>query len=62
VSVLAYELPGDFHRDPADRMLVAAAMAHDLLFLTADDRILSYPHVRSLDARPLLHRLPVTAG
>lgn len=51
VSVLAYELPGDFHRDPADRMLVATAMAHDLLFMTADERILSYQHVRSIDAR-----------
>ncbi|MCK5802636.1 MAG: type II toxin-antitoxin system VapC family toxin [Lentisphaeria bacterium] len=50
-SVLAYELPGDFHRDPADRMLVATAMAHDYLFMTADERILSYQHVRSFDAR-----------
>jgi len=47
----AYALPGTFHRDPADRVLVATARHHDLQVLTADRRILGYPHVESLDAR-----------
>jgi PIN domain nuclease of toxin-antitoxin system len=41
-------LPGDFHRDPADQMIVAAARIHRLTLITADQRILSYPHVRSM--------------
>jgi PIN domain nuclease of toxin-antitoxin system len=47
----AYALPGEFHRDPADRILVATARRESLTLLTADDRILAYPHVRTLDAR-----------
>ena len=51
IAISAYNLPGDFHRDPADRMIVATARVHDLTLATADERILSYPHVLSLDAR-----------
>lgn len=51
IALAAYELPGEFHRDPADRMLVAAAVVHDLTLMTADDRILAYPHLLSYDAR-----------
>ena len=42
----------DFHRDPADRFIVASAMAHDALLITADSEILSWAGaVRKLDAR-----------
>lgn len=51
IAIAAYNLPGKFHRDPADRMLVATAVVHDLTFMTADERILAYPHLVSLDAR-----------
>jgi PIN domain nuclease of toxin-antitoxin system len=51
VAMEAYALPGAFHRDPADRILVAAARRNGLTLVTADDRILSYPHVRTQDAR-----------
>jgi PIN domain nuclease of toxin-antitoxin system len=51
VAMEAYALPGAFHRDPADRRLVAAARRNELMLVTADDRILAYPHVRTLDAR-----------
>jgi PIN domain nuclease of toxin-antitoxin system len=51
VAMEAYALPGVFHRDPADRLLVAAARQHGLTLVTADERILAYPHVRSRDAR-----------
>jgi PIN domain nuclease of toxin-antitoxin system len=43
---LATDLP-DIHRDPVDRMLVAHAIAADLVIVTADRRIGSYP-VRTL--------------
>ena len=51
VAIEAYALPGEFHRDPADRVLVATARRNGLTVVTADDRILSYPHVRTHDAR-----------
>lgn len=41
----AYSLPGEFHRDPADRILTATARLRDLTVLTADRKILDYPHV-----------------
>ncbi len=51
VAIEAYKLPGKFHKDPADRMLVATARLGDLTLVTADERILSYRPVRTLDAR-----------
>ena len=51
VAMEAYALPGTFHRDPADRVLVATARKDGLTLVTADDRILAYPHVRTQDAR-----------
>ncbi|MEO5721431.1 MAG: type II toxin-antitoxin system VapC family toxin [Chthoniobacterales bacterium] len=47
----AYNLPGTFHNDPADRVLVASARVMGLTLVTADDLILRYRHVKSLDAR-----------
>ncbi|MBL7076105.1 MAG: type II toxin-antitoxin system VapC family toxin [Kiritimatiellae bacterium] len=44
----AFSLPGDFHRDPADRFIVAAARLHRMSIVTADRKILDYPHVHSL--------------
>ena len=35
-------LPGDFHRDPADRFLVATARQMDATLVTRDARILRY--------------------
>jgi PIN domain nuclease of toxin-antitoxin system len=40
------QLPGGFHRDPADQIIVATARIYDLPLLTADGRILGYPHIR----------------
>jgi PIN domain nuclease of toxin-antitoxin system len=51
VAMEAYALPGTFHRDPADRLLVAATRRNGLILVTADERILAYPHVRTQDAR-----------
>lgn len=41
-------LPGNFHKDPADRMLVAAAMELGVTLVTADRKILDYQQVESL--------------
>jgi len=41
----AYSLPEPFHRDPADRFIVATARSLRCPVLTADKKILDYPHV-----------------
>ena len=51
IAMTAYALPGRFHKDPADRILVATARLLELSILTADERILRYRHVQSVDAR-----------
>ncbi len=48
IAVESTQLPGRFHRDPADQIIVATARVYDLPLLTADLRILEYPHVRKL--------------
>jgi len=50
VAAEAYELPGNFHKDPVDRVLVATARLNDLTLFTADDSILRYAHVKSVSA------------
>ena len=51
IAIEAYKLPGRFHKDPADRLLVATAKLRDLTLVTADERILAYRSVRTRDAR-----------
>ena len=46
-------LPGDFHPDPADRLLVATARSENAVLVTQDRKILDYGstgHVRVLAA------------
>lgn len=46
-------LPGEFHRDPSDRMIVAQSRQKDLVLVTDDRKILAYAeagHVRALAA------------
>jgi PIN domain nuclease of toxin-antitoxin system len=54
VALASTRLPGDFHADPADRMIVAAARALDAPVLTSDRKILAYAkagHVKAIRAR-----------
>lgn len=46
VAVQSATLPGEFHKDPADRMIVALAREQNAVLITADDKIQRYPHVR----------------
>jgi PIN domain nuclease of toxin-antitoxin system len=48
VALESTRLPEGFHPDPADQILVASARVHNLTLITADRKILAYPHVRSL--------------
>ena len=42
IIVDAHRLPGLFHKDPVDRLLVASARHYEILLLTEDDKILQY--------------------
>lgn len=42
MAVEASYLPGNFHGDPADRMLVASARVGRLILATRDAKILKY--------------------
>jgi PIN domain nuclease of toxin-antitoxin system len=48
IAVESTQLPGTFHRDPADQIIVATARTRGYPLLTADAKILQYEHVRSL--------------
>ena len=43
----AYSLPDTFHADPADRIIIATSRIKNFTILTADQKILSYPHVNA---------------
>jgi PIN domain nuclease of toxin-antitoxin system len=48
IAIESTKLPGTFHRDPADQIIVATARVYDIPLLSVDSRILQYPHVRTL--------------
>lgn len=48
IAVESTRLPGEFHRDPADQLIVATARVHDCPLLTLDRKILEYAHVKLL--------------
>ena len=53
VAVESSRLPGPFHGDPADRILVATARIFGLDLMTKDDRLLEYGlqrHIRIVPA------------
>ncbi len=48
IAVDSCNLPGDFHKDPADRIIVATARMYDCELITYDSKILEYGHVKLL--------------
>jgi PIN domain nuclease of toxin-antitoxin system len=46
ICVESTQLPGTFHRDPADQIIVATSRILDAPLVTVDRKILDYPHVR----------------
>jgi PIN domain nuclease of toxin-antitoxin system len=48
IAVESTQLPGEFHRDPADQIIVATARIHNCPLLTLDKKILDYAHVKLL--------------
>jgi PIN domain nuclease of toxin-antitoxin system len=47
-AIASTQLPGEFHKDPADRILVAIAQRYRIPLVTCDGKILSYPHVETI--------------
>ncbi|MCK6530042.1 type II toxin-antitoxin system VapC family toxin [Myxococcota bacterium] len=48
IVVLSTSLPGTFHGDPADRIVVATAVELDVALVTRDASIQNYGHVRTV--------------
>ena len=46
IAIASTMLPGTFHKDPADRLIVATARHLSAPLLTLDAKIRDYPHVR----------------
>ncbi len=48
VAIQSVRLPGEFHLDPADRMIVALARHMAAPLVTADEKIRSYKHLKTI--------------
>jgi PIN domain nuclease of toxin-antitoxin system len=48
IAVQSVLLPNGFHKDPADRIIVATARKFGAPIITADQKIRSYRHVRTI--------------
>ena len=48
VLVESTRLPGEFHKDPADRMIVAQARTLAAPLVTADEKIQVYRHIKTI--------------
>jgi len=48
LAIKSVNLPGDFHPDPADRMITALARHFNVPLITADERILNYKYVNTI--------------
>jgi PIN domain nuclease of toxin-antitoxin system len=47
-AIASTQLPGEFHKDPSDRILVAIARRCEIPLVTRDEKILNYPHVQTI--------------
>lgn len=48
IAIVSTQLPGDFHRDPADQLIVATARYFNCPLISSDSRISDYPHVTTI--------------
>ncbi len=48
IAVESTQLPGNFHRDPADQIIVASARVYNSPFITSDKKILDYSYVETV--------------
>lgn len=48
IALESCNLPGDFHKDPADRIIVAGTRVSRSKLITKDQKIIDYPHVATV--------------
>lgn len=48
LTIASTQLPDPFHKDPADRLIVALARQLNAPLITADSKLQQYPHVHTL--------------
>ncbi|WP_419663515.1 putative ribonuclease VapC22 [Desulfosarcina variabilis str. Montpellier] len=48
IALKSVNLPQPLHSDPADRIIIASALALDVPLITRDEKILNYPYVQSV--------------
>ena len=48
IAMESTNLPGDFHKNPADQIIVATARVHRCELVSSDTKIVPYPHVRTI--------------
>ena len=48
IAAESTRLPGEFHKDPADQIIVATARIMKCKLVTSDERILNYSHVKTV--------------
>jgi len=48
IGIKSTVLPGEFHKDPADRMIVATARKFAIPVVTADEKLIQYAHVKTI--------------
>lgn len=48
IAVLATRLPGSFHKDPADRIIVASCLKLGASLATLDHRIQTWNHIKTI--------------
>ena len=48
ISTKSVRLPGNFHKDPADSVIVATARKLAVPLVTKDDKIRNYAHVKTI--------------
>jgi PIN domain nuclease of toxin-antitoxin system len=48
IGIKSTALPGEFHKGPADRMIVATARKLAVLLVSANKKIINYKHVKTV--------------
>jgi PIN domain nuclease of toxin-antitoxin system len=48
IAAASTQLPGEFHHDPADQIIVSTARVNDCPLVTSDAKIVDYPHVNAI--------------
>ena len=48
IATESCNLPGEFHKDPADRIIVATARINELTIVTKDKKMIRYPYAETI--------------